>query len=138
MIRPADLSKEEKKLLDEKYEEDMKIALKERSGAFQRGVLLSEVTGRPGYNVEAHHILGRGIPDGFERAPDVIKEFWPHPPPGCILLTTAEHQHAAGNSKMMRPLLLRWMLTEYEQEIWQGQPYWYWLNKPPYKEWLRR
>lgn len=135
---PYDLTKEEKKFLDKKHEEDMKIALKERSGAFQRGVLLSEVTGRPAdWHIEAHHILGRGIPDGFQQAPDVIKEFWPHPPPGCVYLTTAEHRHADENTKLMRPLLLRFMLTEYGKEIWQGQPYWYWLTKPPYVGWLR-
>lgn len=131
------MTKQEKKYLDEINEANLHIALQERSGALQRGVLLSEVTGRPGYKVEAHHILGRGIPNGFQLAPNIIKELWPHILPGCILLTTAEHTHAAGNSKMMRPLLLRWVLTEYEHEIWEGQPYPYWLNLPPYKEWLR-
>jgi|GEM_PF-2916502 len=136
MIKPAVLTKQEKKDLDEINKANLHIALQERSGALERGILLSEITGRPGYKVELHHILGRGIPDGFEKAPDIIKEFWPHIPPGCVFLTTAEHQHAAGNSKMMRRLLLRWVLIEYMEEVWQGRPYWEWLNEPPFREWL--
>ena len=154
MIR-TDLTKEQKKSLDKKHEEDMKIALQRRSGALESGVIVSEVTGRGrldidswlvegkdysgptgAWNVEAHHILGRNKPKGFKGLHPTIQEFWPHIPPGCIYLTTAEHQHAARNSKMMRPLLLRFMLMEYPGEEWQGRDYWEWLNEPPYKEWL--
>lgn len=138
MISFRVLTKEEKKLLDEKHEKEMQLILEKRSGAYQRGILLSEVTGRRDHKVEAHHILGRGIPDGFQRAPDVIKKFWPHVPAGCVLLTEAEHRHAEGNPKMMRPLLLRWVETEYAEEVWQGLTYPEVLNQPPFREWLRR
>lgn len=138
MISFRVLTKQEKKLLDKKHEKDMKAILEKRSRAYQRGILLSEVTGRRDHKVEAHHILGRGIPDGFQRAPDVIKKFWPHVPAGCVLLTWAEHRHAERNPKMMRRLLLKWVLTEYPEDIWQGLTNREVLNQPPFVEWLGR
>jgi len=132
------LTKEEKKLLDERHEKEMQIILEKRSGAYQRGVLLSEVTGRRDHKVEAHHILGRGIPDGFQRAPDVIKKFWPHIPAGCVLLTEEEHRYAEGNSKMMKRLLLGWVLKEYPEDMWQGLSNREVLSQAPFVQWLRR
>lgn len=142
--------------LDKKHEEDMKIALQERSGAFERGVLLSEVTGRGrldidmlaedgeeysgpsgAWQVQCHHILGRKPPKGLKDMHPIIQEFWPHIPPLCVLLTTAEHQHADRNTKMMKPLLLLWNLVRYGGEIWQGRPYWQWLLESPSLEELR-
>jgi len=88
------------------------------------------------WKVECHHILGRNKPKDFKNLHPVIQEFWPHVPPGCILLTTAEHQHADRNTKMMKPLLLAWNLLKYPEEMWQGKPYVYWLSKPPFAEYL--
>lgn len=142
--------------LDKKHEEDLRIFLQERSGAFERGCLLSEVTGRGrvdvselleegedysgpsgAWKVEVHHILGRNKPRGFKNLHPIIQEFWPHIPPLCIFLTTAEHQHADRNTKMMRPLLLAWNLIKYGGESWQGRYYWEWLLESPAREELR-
>lgn len=126
--------------LDEIHEANMRVALAERSGAHERGVLLSEVTGRGMQNgawrVDVHHILGRNKPKGFKGLHPVIQEFWPHIPPLCMLLTRAEHTHSGRNTVMMRPLLLRWILAEYPEETWQGESYSYWLKQEPAGRWL--
>lgn len=123
--------------LDKIHEANLHVALQERSGAMEAGILVSEVTGRHGWKVECHHILGRNKPKGFKNLPPIIQEFWPHIPFLCVLLTTAEHKAAGDNSKMMKPLLLAWILVKYGREEWQGRQYWEWLFEPPAIEYLR-
>jgi len=115
-------------------EANMEVALRERSGG------LSEVTGKPGGAI--HHILGRGYPEGYRDAPEEVKEVWPHCEVGCIVLTGGEHYVGHGLSKnvksprMLKHLLLAWMLHKYGDRMWRGKPYRYWLAQEPYKRWL--
>lgn len=150
------MTREEKKALEKINEANLRVALMERSGAIERGVLLSEITGRGrldvgalmeegkdysgpsgAWKVEVHHILGRNKPKGFKSLHPTIQEFWPHIPPFCLFLTTAEHEHAGRNGKMMRPLLLAWNLLRYGDIMWQGRHYWEWLLEEPAVGWLR-
>jgi len=114
--------------LKELYQQNMELLVKERS----RG--LSEVTGQPGGAI--HHILGRGVPNGFQAAPGMIRLWWPHVPPGCIVLTAVEHEATMKYPNMLRFLLVGRMLWRYGDLIWEGRTYREWLNEPPFVEWL--
>ena len=138
--------------LDKIHEANLYVAIIERSGG------ISEVTGRP-VRLEderqffskrepawprgvIHHILGRGYPEGYKDAPPEVKEVWPHCEVGCILLTIGEHYTGHGRSetvkspRIMKHLLLAWILFRYGDRIWNGRTYREWLNEPPFKEWM--
>jgi len=114
--------------LKDLYEQNMRLFVKERSKG------LSEITGRPGGVI--HHILGRGIPNGFQAAPGMVRLWWPHVPPGCMVLTAGEHEATIKYPKMLRFLLVRMMLLQYPDRIWEGRSYKEWLQEPPFAEWL--
>lgn len=127
------MNKAEKRALDKKHEADWQILLDERSGHMD----ISEVTGRRGKRRDHHHILGRNPPKGLKNLPEALREFWPHVPMHGIILTLGEHYGAGQYGKLMRPLLLNWILTRYGDMKWQGRTYREWLGESPFVEELR-
>ena len=110
------------------HEQNMRFLVEERSGG------VSEISGRLGAVV--HHILGRSIPNGFQEAPSMVREWWPHVPLGCMVLTAGEHQATIEYPRVFKFLLVRMMLLQHPDRIWEGRTYKEWLNEPPFKEWL--
>lgn len=113
-------------LMAKLYEQNMRFLVKERSGG------VSEITGRPGGAI--HHILGRNKPQGFKGLPEVIREWWPHIPFLCIVLTSGEHEATIKYPRVLRVLLMNFMLLKYRHWVWEGKTIEEWLQE----EWLRR
>jgi len=136
---------EERALMAKLYEQNMRLLVIERSGG------VSEVTGRP-VRIETpqeffpkrepawprgviHHILGRNKPKGFKGLPEVIREWWPHIPFLCIVLTAGEHEATIKYPRVLKVLLMNFMLLKHRHWVWEGKTVEEWLKKY-FGEWL--
>ena len=109
------------------HEQNMRFLVEDRSGG------VSEITGRPGGVI--HHILGRNKPRGFKGLPEVLREWWPHVPFLCMVLTAGEHEATIKYPRMLKILLVERMYCRHGELIWEGRDYAAWLWGY-FKEWL--